>query len=100
MTEESIQRELGGIGQALRDIQRRLEDLEEKTNKFGDMAADFKHMKNNVAMMKEPIEDYKNMKQRGVGAWTLITLLAGAFTVCFNVISYLVRAYVLGIGTP
>lgn len=93
----AIHRELGHIAATLEDLARRIEHLETKTDRFSEATADIKHMRNNLAMMKAPVEDYKRLKERGTGAYVLITTLCGGAVVVFNIISYCVRVFVLGI---
>ncbi len=94
----AIHRELGHIAATLEALASRIENLEEKADKFADATADIKHIRGNIAMMKGPVNDYQKLKQQGVGAWTVIVMLAGAATTIFNIVSYIVRVYLLGIG--
>lgn len=96
----AIHRELGGIAKTLDDIERRLLHVEDKQDKLAELGSDIKHMRANVAMMKAPVEDYKRLKERGTGAWVLLTTISGALVVAFNIISYVVRVFVLGIDKP
>lgn len=93
----AIHRELGGIAAELKDLARRIENIEEKQDRLSDVANDVKHMRANVAMMKAPVEDYKRLKERGIGAYVLLTTVSGGIVVLFNIISYVIRVFVLGI---
>jgi hypothetical protein len=94
----AIHRELGHIAATLKSLADRIEHLEDKADKFAEAASDIKHMRGNIAMMKKPVEDYTRLKQRGIGAWSVVVLFAGAATTIFNIVSYIIRVYVLGIG--
>lgn len=93
----NIYRQLGSIEATLEGLDKRMVKVEEKQDKLADVANDVKHMRNNLAMMKAPVEDYKRLKERGTGAWVLVTTMSGAAVVVFNIISYCVRVFVLGI---
>lgn len=93
----AIHRELGKIGAVLEELDRRMQLVEQKQDKLADVANDVKHMRANVAMMKAPVEDYKRLKERGIGAYVLLTTVSGGIVVLFNIISYVIRVFVLGI---
>lgn len=95
---DDVSNRLGHVESSVEHIDKRLDKIDTKLDKFTEMSGMMEHIKNNVSMMKQPVEDYKSMKERGTGMWMLITFVLGGATVLFNIISYVVRVWVLKIG--
>lgn len=96
----NIYRILGSMEQSLKDFERRVGEIEHKQDKSDEILADVRHMRNNIAMMKAPVEDYKRLKERGTGAYVLLVTICGAIATGSSIVAYIIRAYVLGLGTP
>lgn len=103
---EDVHSRLGAVESSIKHIDHRLDTLEQKTErKLDDVlqrstanAHTLEHIKNNVKMMRGPVEDYQRLKHQGTGMWMLITFILGAATTIFNIASYIIRVYVMKIG--
>lgn len=100
MPEADIYTRLGNLEGTTKLILGRLDKMDDKLDHHNDTISDIKHIKNNIAMLKKPVDDYERVKQRGIGMWTVVVFVLGGSSIAFNVISYVVRVYILKIGVP
>lgn len=95
---EQVASRLGSLEATAEHQDKRLDKIDNKLDAVLEKMAVIDHMRNNINMMKKPVEDYQRVKERGLGMWSLLTFLIGAATVVFNIVSYVFRVYVFKIG--